>query len=151
MDLLSKGCAATLCVWLSVLVLPVHAQTDQPTQLYRQKCLNCHGLDGKGTKTRAIIPQIPDFTHQEWQDGRSDVQIKLSITDGKGESMPAFRDKLTAEQVERLIGHIRRFAPKPPRRRAGAQDFQMHFDQLKAELRLLQVQFWESLGDVGEP
>ena len=62
--------------------------------LFRQYCLTCHGTDGKGTAMRASMPAIPDFTSRAWQEARENPQLSVSILDGKGPLMPAFRGRV---------------------------------------------------------
>src|SRR5260370_26978967 len=59
------------------------------------RCLECHGGDGEGTKWGpALATRVPKL---------SDDQLRAAIVDGKGK-MPAFRAKLTAAEVDALVG-----------------------------------------------
>ncbi len=100
--------------------LPVHAPSPPGQQepkvreaqrLFQRSCVACHGSDGKGMGMRDNLPTIPDFTVLDWQQKRSDPQLVVSILDGKGTGMPAFRDKVASERVRDLVALIRRFAP----------------------------------------
>ena len=62
------------------------------------RCYECHGGDGAGTKWGpALAQRVPKL---------SDDQVRQAIVDGKGE-MPAFGFKITASEVETLVGWLR--------------------------------------------
>jgi mono/diheme cytochrome c family protein len=86
------------------------APAPETVGLYRQYCLTCHGANGKGTEMRPAMPTIPDFTNRAWQESVSDVQIIVSILEGRGALMPPLRDRLTEEQVRGLVPYVRAFA-----------------------------------------
>ena len=86
--------------------------TSQVKGVYTKYCLACHAADGKGTEMRKAMPTIPDFTNRKWQDGLTDVQIKISVLEGKGTLMPAFRDKVSDDENRDLAGYVREFAPR---------------------------------------
>jgi mono/diheme cytochrome c family protein len=111
------------------------------SELYRASCLSCHGQDGRGTAARGAMPAIPDFTAREWQSGRGDGLLAVSILDGKGALMPAWRGKVSQEQAEDLVAYIRSFAP-PGTLAAGTptSDFESHFLQLEQQLEELKQQ-----------
>jgi mono/diheme cytochrome c family protein len=114
--------------------------------LFNQKCSECHGSDGKGMNARQAMPDIPDFTRTQWQKHHSTPQIKVTIRDGKADSMPAFGPKLSAVQIEALVEHIRTFGPvqqEPPASTTG--EFEQRFNELQAELQALQQEFVQSL------
>ena len=74
------------------------------------KCSGCHGEDGKGK-----MKGTPDFTSQAWQDKQSTDDLVDAIIKGEGEGatkMPAFRSKLSDEQIKALVGYVRSFAKK---------------------------------------
>ncbi len=83
---------------------------QEVTQLFRQNCAACHGEDGKGVTMRKILPLIPDFTSQAWQLSQTELALVNQIDYGSAPLMPAFRYKLTREQVLGLAVYIRSFA-----------------------------------------
>jgi len=86
--------------------------TPEGLTVYRQFCMNCHGANGKGDDNmKKVMTSIPDFTSEKWQKELSDPQMSVSITDGKGTLMPAFADKVNADQVQALVEYIRKFDP----------------------------------------
>ena len=90
---------------------PAALGTPPVGELFRQRCVKCHGADGTGNKARDGLPEIPDFTNVSWQARRADAQLLASILDGKGEDMPPQRGKIGEEQVRSLVAYVRAFAP----------------------------------------
>jgi mono/diheme cytochrome c family protein len=117
------------------------ATNDSPrviTDLYRRWCVSCHGEDGRGTPARSAWPSIPDFTAPRWQTGRNDARLLVSILDGKGTAMPAWRGRLSIEQARALAAQVRRFAPQDLSGDSTPDsDFTRRFQQLQEQ--------WESL------
>jgi len=62
-------------------------------------CRQCYG-DGEGGKG-------PPFVDGWWVYGPDMVSIFVSIRDGRPQGMPAFRDRLTTEQIWQVAGYIR--------------------------------------------
>ena len=87
------------------------AAVDDGTAVFMQKCSICHGKDGKGTPAWKAKGQ-PDFTDAKYQGSVTDQQISASIRDGKGKYMPAFKGKLTDEQISSLVARVRAFGRK---------------------------------------
>ena len=90
-------------------------------ELFRQRCVKCHGADGTGREARDRLPEIPDFTKSSWQARRSDAQLLASILDGKDE-MPSWRDKISEEQARSLVAHVRAFTPTTEKSGQGQQE-----------------------------
>ena len=90
-------------VWLAS---PAFQAAEKPNglALYSRRCVMCHGRDGKGFKAM----KSQDFTDPKWQASVKDEQIADIIKNGKKEShMPAFGDKLSDEEVQAIVTHIR--------------------------------------------
>ncbi|PTM97329.1 cytochrome c oxidase cbb3-type subunit 3 [Mycoplana dimorpha] len=62
-------------------------------------CSQCHG-DGRGGKG-------PSFIDGWWLYGPSMVSIVASIRNGRPHGMPAFKDKMTSDQIWQLAGYVR--------------------------------------------
>jgi mono/diheme cytochrome c family protein len=71
----------------------------------------CHGKDGAGLPNWRSLGQ-PDFTKPEWQSARTDAQISETIKNGKGKFMPAFKGKLSDEEVGAVVQRIRAFGKR---------------------------------------
>jgi cytochrome c5 len=102
--------------------------------LYKQRCQRCHEADGAGNG------DTPDFTDPGWQRGRTDPQLLVSILDGMGTAMPAFRGKITDVQGRELVSLVRAFAATDAE---AADDFPTRFRLLQEELESLQKEFRE--------
>jgi mono/diheme cytochrome c family protein len=79
--------------------------------LFRTKCAICHANDGRGKPNWRAKGQ-PDFSNSEWQKSRSDSQLGESIKNGKGKFMPAFKDKLSEDEINALVGQVRAYGKK---------------------------------------
>ena len=75
--------------------------------VYQKHCAKCHLADGKGLASL----EAPDFSTEKWQKANTDAAIAKGIRDGK-ETMPAYKDTLSAAQITALVKHIRGFGPK---------------------------------------
>ncbi|MDX2040165.1 MAG: c-type cytochrome [Acidobacteriota bacterium] len=108
-------------VGLALLTFLMSRQTDEAfasskartnaVALFDSKCAMCHGKDGRGTKF-GKAKGAPDFTNSEWQKSHADEQIKSAVANGRGKSMPAWKDKLSPEEIISLVGRVRKFAMK---------------------------------------
>jgi len=89
---------------------PVSAPADG-NAIYAAKCSTCHGKDGSGIPNWRSKGQ-PDFTDAKWQKSRTDAQIAESTKNGKGKYMPAFKSKLSDEEVAAVVAKVRSFGKK---------------------------------------
>ncbi len=94
---------------LFLLVAPLHAQ-DAPA-LYKSKCAACHAADGSGNVPTGKTLGVTDLTSGDVQK-QTDAQLTDSITNGKGKKMPAYKGKLTDDQIKGLVGYLRELAKK---------------------------------------
>jgi mono/diheme cytochrome c family protein len=76
--------------------------------LYAKSCAACHGA--RGTPSAAMARSTIDFASAEAMAAVTDSALRLAITDGKGRAMPAYKARLTAEQITALVGYIRTFS-----------------------------------------
>jgi mono/diheme cytochrome c family protein len=106
--------------------------------LYRRHCVSCHGQDGRGNEVRGALPSVPDFSTRQWQMGRNNAQLAVSILEGKGASMPAWRGRVSGEQARDLVSFVRSLGPSDLfTAEASASDFARRFRQLQEQ--------WEEL------
>ena len=89
----------------------VGAAVQDRQAVYFQKCATCHAKDGKGMPAWKAKGQ-PDFTDAKYQGSVTDQQISASIRDGKGKYMPAFKGKLTDDQISSLVAQVRAFGKR---------------------------------------
>lgn len=79
--------------------------------LFAAKCATCHGKDGRGIPNWRSKGQ-PDFTDAKWQKSQTDSQIAAATKNGKGKYMPAFKAKLSDEEIAAVVARIRAFGKK---------------------------------------
>ena len=92
-------------------LLAGRASADTPEEIWKAKCKACHGEDGKAHTKTGQKEKIPDFTTPKWQAHISDEEIRKTITEGSSENekMKPFKDKLSAEEIDSMVKHIRAF------------------------------------------
>ena len=97
-----------------VLSLATSAHADEVTDVWKAKCKSCHGEDGKAKTKMGQKESIADLTQPAWQQAESDADIRRVIAEGsaKNTKMKAFRDKLTPQQIDALVGYIRTMKAK---------------------------------------
>ncbi len=107
---------------------------EQPTRLFQKSCALCHGRDGKGDTARESLPSIPNFGVADWHRKRTNALLVVSILDGKGTGMPAFRQRLSREQARELVTYIRTFAPGTATvASSGTDEFERRYSALARE------------------
>jgi len=94
---------------LFLLAAPLRAQ-DAPA-LYKSKCAACHGPDGTGNVPTGKALGVTDLTSADVQK-QTDAELTDSIANGKGKKMPAYKGKITDDQIKGLVGYIRALAKK---------------------------------------
>jgi mono/diheme cytochrome c family protein len=73
---------------------------------FKSKCAACHAADGSGSTLGKRL-HAPDLRSKEVQ-GESSADLTKIISGGKN-SMPAFGNKLDAQQIQQLVDYIRTF------------------------------------------
>jgi mono/diheme cytochrome c family protein len=101
--------ALPLVASLFLLNAPVRAENDGAS-LFKAKCAACHGDEGSGNTTLGKSMKIRDFHSPDVQK-QTDAQLTDMITTGKG-AMPAYKGKLTDDQIKQIVGYIRDLAKK---------------------------------------
>jgi cytochrome c6 len=95
-------------VWVALvavaacLVLPALAAEDGKA-LYESKCAMCHGKDGVAKATAKGSANLNDAAWQKANDAAAIVKL---TTEGKNK-MPAFKEKLKAEQLQAIADYIK--------------------------------------------
>ncbi|HEX8090310.1 MAG TPA: c-type cytochrome, partial [Blastocatellia bacterium] len=82
------------------------SSADAAALFAANKCTGCHGPDGKGNPN---IKDVPNFTDAAWQKKTTDAEMTKTINDGH-KPMPAYKDKLSQEQIKALVAYVRSFA-----------------------------------------
>lgn len=70
--------------------------TPDGAAIYKAKCAMCHGADGKG-KT-ALVPANEKLSVEE---------LAKVIADGKAPKMPAYKSKLSAEEIKAVSTFVK--------------------------------------------
>lgn len=101
--------ALPLAFCLFVFSVPLWAQGDGATQ-FKSRCAACHGADGSGSTSMGKAMHLRDLGSADVQK-QTDAELTALITNGKG-GMPAFKDKLTTDQIKQIVSFIRSLAKK---------------------------------------
>ena len=99
----SSKCIVILCL-AAALVTPAFAQSSG-ADIYKAKCLMCHGPDGlannpAGKALKAVSFKDPAVIKA------SDAELFAAVKNGKGK-MPAENGKLTDDQIKTVIKYVR--------------------------------------------
>ena len=70
--------------------------------LFADNCAACHGVGG----TPAIVGSYPNLRDDAWLWGGSVEAIHQTLVQGRNGYMPAFREVLSAEQIDQLANHV---------------------------------------------
>jgi len=83
-------------------------------KLWKSKCAQCHGTDGKGQTKKGKEMGISDITSPDWQKEFTDQKIKDTLSsglkrerNGKKQEMDPLGKELEPAQFDALIAHIR--------------------------------------------
>jgi mono/diheme cytochrome c family protein len=93
--------SAILC--LAALAAPSFGQSA--AELYKSKCAMCHGADGKGATPMGAKIGVRAFQSPVVAK-ETDAEMFTLTKDGKAK-MPAYKGKLTDDQIKELVKYIR--------------------------------------------
>src|SRR4051812_47813555 len=79
--------------------------TPDGAALYKAKCALCHGPDGKGQTAMGKANKLRNLGAADVQK-ESDQALGDIVLNGKGK-MPAYKGKLTPEEIKSVVGFIR--------------------------------------------
>ena len=74
-------------------------------EIYKMNCAECHGANGEGAKKGIPLTKGHAIDHTETE------HIK-QVSEGDRGKMPAFRDKLTPEQIAAVVKYVREVIQK---------------------------------------
>lgn len=96
------------------LCLASSAHAEQAAEVWKAKCKSCHGEDGKAKTKMGEKESIVDMTQPAWQKAETDADIREVIAEGspRNKKMKPYKDKLTSEQINALVGYIRTLKAK---------------------------------------
>jgi mono/diheme cytochrome c family protein len=101
---LSAVCASAL----ALVLVAAPAKADDAAATYKAKCAGCHAADGSGSSPAGKAMGVPDLRGADVQK-MTDAQLIDATTNGKGK-MPAYKGKLTDDQIKGLVAYIRTLA-----------------------------------------
>ena len=113
---LRRFALAVLIATLSLLLLWPNGSAatvttrDNGSDIFRSRCAVCHGVDGSGHTDQGRKLKTPDLRSDDVQKLTDDDLLDV-ITFGKNE-MPAFEKKLSRENVQQVIVHLRKLGAK---------------------------------------
>ena len=70
--------------------------------LFRQNCVSCHGVDGKGLQQFGA----PNLADAIWLYGGDAESIRTTITNGRAGVMPAWTTRLSEEEIIALAAYV---------------------------------------------
>jgi mono/diheme cytochrome c family protein len=109
--LMRRMSQALLLAAALMFALNISTRADDSAGLYKAKCAVCHAPDGSGSNTMGKQLGAKDLRSDEVQK-KSDAELNGVITNGMPPKMPAYKDKLTADQIKGLVSYIRELGKK---------------------------------------
>jgi cytochrome c6 len=92
-------------IFLIALSLSQPAFSQSAADLYSSKCKMCHGADGKGNTPVAKTMGVHDFKSPEV--AKESAADMIAVTKNGKNKMPAYKDKLTDDQIKELVTYLR--------------------------------------------
>ncbi|MEW9898691.1 cytochrome D1 domain-containing protein [Chitinivorax sp. PXF-14] len=87
--------------------LATPALAASPAELYQQNCLACHGASRTGAMGPALLPQSLERLKK--------ADALATVTQGRAATqMPAFQDKLSADDIKALVDYLYTAPEQPP-------------------------------------
>ena len=93
-----------------VFLLSICTRADDSASVFNAKCAMCHAADGSGNTPAGKATKARDFASPEVK-SETDAQLSEIVTNGKNK-MPAYKGKLTDDQIKGLVAYIRELAQK---------------------------------------
>jgi cytochrome c6 len=87
------------------------ACAEPASSVYKAKCAACHGAVGDASTPAGKALKVPSFTSESVLKETDANMLSIAMY-GKGK-MPAWNDKLSADQLRALIAFIHTFQKKP--------------------------------------
>lgn len=105
---LNNPAANTENVGSTVQTAPVNAEFAAAKVIYEQKCIKCHLESGEGGKLQidTVTLKVPNFRDPRNQDD-DDTDYVDKVEHGAAGKMPAFKNKLTDDEIKSVVGYIR--------------------------------------------
>ncbi len=98
----------TCVLGLAAALNPAAKADDKSPALYKQKCVACHGADGKGDTPAGKSLKAGSFADPEVAKA-SDDDLAAIIDKGKGK-MPAYSKSLKPDDIKAMVAYVRSLA-----------------------------------------
>ncbi|HEX8558488.1 MAG TPA: c-type cytochrome [Pyrinomonadaceae bacterium] len=82
------------------------SQAERGRAVYADRCVRCHGADGRGQTRMGQDVGAPDMSDPAWQKARGDARMIASVADGRGQ-MPAFKKRLSRQDIAASVVYVR--------------------------------------------
>ncbi len=96
---------------LGLVVVAASARAQQPSDgatIYARNCASCHGAQGAPNPAMArSMTGLPDFSLKATLAALTDSAARTTVSNGKGRMMPAYKSRLTPEQVAAVVTYIK--------------------------------------------
>jgi len=109
-DLKVRLARLLLVAIMALFVADAPGRAQDAAGLFKTKCAACHGADGSGNTAVGKSMKLRDLGSADVQK-QTDAELTAMIVSGKG-AMPAYKDKLTSDQIKQVVGFIRELAKK---------------------------------------
>lgn len=104
LNVIPTVCALAVSVMLCAPARP----DDKSALLYKQKCVTCHGADGKGDTPAGKSMKVRSLADPEVAK-MSDDDLAATIEKGKGK-MPAYGKSMKPDEIKVMVAYIRSLA-----------------------------------------
>ena len=91
----------------AVFSLPARSD-DKSAAAYKQKCVTCHGADGKGETPAGKAMKVSSFASPDIAK-MSDQELADIIEKGKGK-MPKYGASMNSDEIKAMVAYIRTLA-----------------------------------------
>ncbi|MCH7911358.1 MAG: c-type cytochrome [Candidatus Hydrogenedentes bacterium] len=78
-------------------------------QRYIRQCVECHGMDGRGNTEMVefLLERTANLRKEKWKYGTKDAGVFRIVRDGTPNDMPAFKEKVSEEQMWHVVNYLR--------------------------------------------
>jgi cytochrome c6 len=109
-DVVARVSTALLFIVAILFFSAPSARAQSGAALFKAKCAPCHGADGKGDTSMGKTLKVRDLTSEDVQK-QTDAELTAITENGKGK-MPAYKGKVTDEQIKQLVAFVRTLKKK---------------------------------------
>ena len=106
-------CTLPLTFAAALLALPtIFASTPETQTLYKTKCGGCHGQEGQGAPS-AYAQRMNSHAFSSPEVLKmTDAELIAIMNNGKGKYMPAYKGKLSDDEIKALVAYVRELGGK---------------------------------------